>query len=161
MKIQLATAGTARLAEGGRLVLAESLPERAPRLHEAFDLGVLGAAERAAVVSAEEEHYRSAAPLTEDAVRAAPAPQFGAPDTEVVTQPGRLAVTRTLVERWFSASAADGSSYAALLLRAGAGGRRRRPARPVGTPPRHRPGLAGHHPVHHRHPPPRPRPVVV
>ena len=112
---ELATAGTARLAEGGRLVLPESLPERAPRLHEAFDLGVLGAAERAAVVAAEEEHYRSAAPLTEDAVRAAPAPQFGAPDTEVVTQPGRLAVTRTLVERWFSASAADGSSYAALL----------------------------------------------
>ena len=117
---ELATAGTARLAEGGRLVLAESLSERAPRLHEAFDLGVLGAAERAAVVAAEEEHYRSAAPLTEDAVRAALAPQFGAPDTEVVTQPGRLAVTRTLVERWFPVSAAaDGSSYAALLLRAG------------------------------------------
>ena len=117
---ELVTAAGARLAEGGRLVLAESLPERAPRLHAAFALGVLDPAARAAVVAAEEEHYRSAAPLTEDAVRAALAPQFGAPDTEVVTQPGRLAVTRTLVERWFPASAAaDGSSYAALLLRAG------------------------------------------
>ena len=116
----LVAAAGARLAEDGRLVLAESLPERAPRLHEAFDLGVLGAAERAAVIAAEEEHYRSAAPLTEDAIRAALAPQFGEPDIEVVTQPGRLAVTRTLVERWFPASgAAAGSSYAELLQRAG------------------------------------------
>ena len=117
---ELVTAAGARLAEGGRLALAESLPDRAPRLHKAFDLGPLGGAERAAVIAAEEEHYRSAAPLTEDAVRAALAPLFGDADTEVVTRPGRLAVTRTLVERWFpAAAAAAGSSYAALLRRAG------------------------------------------
>ena len=108
-----------RLAAGGRLVLAESLPERAPRLHEAFDLSALAAAERAAVVAAEEKHYRSHTPLTEDAIRAALAPGFGEPATEVVTQPGRLAVTRTLIERWFPAAAASGDSYAALLQRAG------------------------------------------
>ena len=109
-----------RLAAGGRLVLAESLPERAPRLHEAFDLGALDAADRAAVIAAEEEYYRSRAPLTEDAVRTALAAQFDEPATEVVTQPGRLAVTRSLLERWFPApgdSSAD--SYAALLQRAG------------------------------------------
>ena len=109
-----------RLAAGGRLVLAESLPERAPRLHEAFDLGPLDAADRAAVIAAEEEYYRSRAPLTEDAVRTALAAQFDEPATEVVTQPGRLAVTRSLLERWFPApgdSSAD--SYAALLQRAG------------------------------------------
>ena len=119
----LVAAAGARLAAGGRLALAETLPERAPRLHEAFDLGVLDAAARAAVIAAEEEHYRSRTPLTEAAVIAALAPQFAAPAAEVVTQPARLAVTRTLVERWFPATdapsgASSGDSYAALLRRA-------------------------------------------
>jgi len=114
------TAAAERLVEGGRLVLAEALPERAPRLHGAFDLAALDAADRAAVVAAEEAHYRARKPLTEDAVVAALAPRFGEPATEVVTQPGRLAVTRSLVERWFPASAhSSGDSYAALLQRTG------------------------------------------
>ena len=109
-----------RLAEGGRLVLAEALPERAPRLHGAFDLDALDAADRAAVVAAEEAHYRARTPLTEDAIGAALASRFGAPAQEVVTQPGRLAVTRSLIERWFPAPGdSSGDSYAALLQRAG------------------------------------------
>jgi putative ATPase len=109
-----------RLAEGGRLVLAEALPERAPRLHGAFDLDALDAADRAAVVAAEEAHYRARTPLTEDAIGAALASRFGAPAQEVVTQPGRLAVTRSLIERWFPAPGdTSGDSYAALLRRAG------------------------------------------
>ena len=113
-------AAAERLAEGGRLVLAEALPERAPRLHRAFELGALEAADRAAVFAAEEEHYRGRAPLTEDAVGAALAPLCAAPATEVVTRPGRIAVTRSLVARWFpETDAASGDSYAALLQRAG------------------------------------------
>ena len=109
-----------RLAEGGRLVLAEALPERAPRLHGAFDLDALDAADRAAVVAAEEAHYRARTPLTEDAVSAALASRFDAPAMEVVTQPGRLAVTRSLIERWFPGPGdTSGDSYAALLRRAG------------------------------------------
>ena len=117
-------AAAERLAEGGRLVLAEALPERAPRLHGAFDLAALDAADRAAVVAAEEEHYRARAPLTEDAVCAALDPLCAAHTaTEVVTRPGRLAVTRSLVARWFPASAdPSGDSYAALLQRAGVPG---------------------------------------
>ena len=113
-------AAAERLAAGGRLVLAEALPERAPRLHGAFDLGVLGAAHRTAVVAAEEEHYRAREPLAEAAVAAALDPLCAAPATEVVTRPGRLAVTRSLVERWFPENGApSGDSYAALLQRAG------------------------------------------
>ena len=109
-----------RLAEGGRLVLAEALPERAPRLHGAFDLDALDAADRTAVVAAEEAHYRARTPLTEDAIGAALASRFDAPAQEVVTQPGRLAVTRSLIERWFPAPGdSSGDSYAALLQRAG------------------------------------------
>ena len=116
-------AAAERLAEGGRLVLAEALPERAPRLHGAFDLGTLDAADRAAVVAAEEEHYRVRPPLTEDAVCAALDPLCAALATEVATRPARLAVTRSLVERWFPASAdPSADSYAALLQRAGVPG---------------------------------------
>ena len=117
---ELLDAAAERLAEGGRLVLAESLPERAPRLHGAFDLDALDAADRAAVVAAEEAHYRARTPLTEDAISAALASRFDAPAMEVVTQPGRLAVTRSLIERWFPAPGdTSGDSYAALLRRAG------------------------------------------
>ena len=117
---ELLDAAAERLAEGGRLVLAESLPERAPRLHGAFDLDALDAADRAAVVAAEEAHYRARTPLTEDAISAALASRFDAPAMEVVMQPGRLAVTRSLIERWFPAPGdTSGDSYAALLRRAG------------------------------------------
>ena len=117
---ELLDAAAERLAEGGRLVLAESLPERAPRLHGAFDLDALDAADRAAVVAAEEAHYRARTPLTEDSISAALASRFDAPAMEVVTQPGRLAVTRSLIERWFPAPGdTSGDSYAALLRRAG------------------------------------------
>ena len=116
-------AAAERLAEGGRLVLAEALPERAPRLHGAFDLAALDAAERAAVVAAEDEHYRARAPLTEADVCAALDPWCAVPATEVATRPARLAVTRSLVERWFPASGdPSGDSYAALLQRAGVPG---------------------------------------
>ncbi len=108
------------LAEGGRLVLAESLPERAPRLHEVLELDGLDETDRAAVAAAEEAHYGARPELTGAAIEAALAPCVTGAATEVVEQPGRLAVTRTLLERWFPAGAtAPATSYAHVLQRAG------------------------------------------
>ena len=117
----LVSAAGARLTEGGRLVLAEALPERAPRLHQALDLSTLAAATGAAVAAAEEAYYRTRPPLTEEVMRAALAPSFGEVTTELVVQPSRLAVTRALLERWFPAADAGSSapSYAQVLRDAG------------------------------------------
>jgi putative ATPase len=110
----------ARLAERGRLVLAESLPERAPRLHEVLDLAGLDDADRAAVAAAEEAHYGVRPALTGTEIEAALTPHVTELTAEIVEQPGRLAVTRTLLERWFpAASPAPASSYAHVLQRAG------------------------------------------
>ncbi len=125
----LARAGAARLAAGGRLVLAEALPERTPRLHRLLDLAPLDAATRAAVAAAEEEHYRGREPLTGDAARAALAACVTDLATEVTEQPGQLAITRPLIERWFPPPPAtnaagagpdrERASYADLLRAAG------------------------------------------
>ena len=116
----LVRAACGALADGGRLVLAEPLPERAPRLHEVLDLDGLAEPDRAAVAAAEEAHYGARPPLTGDAIEAALAPLVTGLTAEVVEQPGRLAVTRTLLERWFPAGAdASATSYAHLLQRAG------------------------------------------
>ena len=114
----LAAAGA--LAEGGRLVLAEPLPERAPRLHEVLDLDGLGDTDRAAVAAAEEAHYGARPALTGADIESVLAPHVTGLTAEVVEQPGRLAVTRTLLERWFPAGGdASTSSYAHVLQRAG------------------------------------------
>ena len=120
----LVQAACGALAEGGRLVLAEPLPERAPRLHEVLDLDGLDEADRAAVAAAEESHYGARPALTGDAIEAALAPHVTGLTAEVVEQPGRLAVTRTLLDRWFPAGAtAPATSYAHVLQRAGVSAR--------------------------------------
>ena len=116
----LVLAASGALAEGGRLVLAELLPERAPRLHEVLDLDGLDETDRAAVAAAEEEHYGSRPALTGGEVEDALAAHVTGLTAEIVEQPGRLAVTRTLLDRWFPAGAnAPATSYAHLLQRAG------------------------------------------
>ena len=116
----LIRAAAGALAEGGRLVLAEPLPERAPRLHEVLDLDGLDEEDRAAVAAAEEQHYGARAALTGAELEAALAPHVTGLSAEIVQQPGRLAVTRTLLERWFPAAAnAPATSYGHVLQRAG------------------------------------------
>ena len=116
----LVQAAAGALTEGGRLVLAEALPERAPRLHEVLDLDGLDAADRAAVAAAEEEHYGSRPALAGPEIEAALAPHVTGLTSETVEQPGRLAVTRTLLERWFPNGAqVPVTSYAHMLLTAG------------------------------------------
>ena len=144
-------AAAERLAEGGRLVLAESLPERAPRLHGTFDLDALDAAERAAVVAAEEAHYLAREPLTEAALCAALAPRCAAPATEVVTRPrpprGDPVTCRALVP-------GDQRRFRRLLRRVAATRRsihqrHRRPAPPAPAPPRVDAGLGSVDVVRH------------
>ena len=116
----LVRAACGALAEGGRLVLAEPLPERAPRLHEVLDLDGLGETDRAAVATAEEAHYGARPALTGADIESVLAAHVTGLTAEVVEQPGRLAVTRTLLERWFPAGGdAPATSYAHVLQRAG------------------------------------------
>ena len=116
----LVRAACGALAGGGRLVLAEPMPERAPRLHEVLDLDGLNETDRGAVAAAEEAHYGAGPALTGAEIEAALAPQVTGLTAEVVEQRGQLAVTRTLLERWFPAVAtAPATTYANVLRRAG------------------------------------------
>ncbi len=116
---ELVHAAVEALAYGGRLALAESLPECSPRLHEVLDVDGLDGPDRDAIAAAEEQHYGTRPRLTGAEIEAALGPHVTGLAAEVVEQPGRLAVTHTLLERWFPAATAPAASYSQVLRRAG------------------------------------------
>ncbi len=103
------------LAPGGRLVLAETIPQSTQRLYALLDLGSLSPDMAARLVAAEESIYQDAGDVMVNWSERDLAAAFAGAglDTAIAveTEASELRVTRAVIDRWFGLRSAGRPSY--------------------------------------------------